>query len=180
MREMSSESVDVIYLDPPFNSKRNYNLMYKTMTNQPVPEQVEAFCDTWTLDAEKEDLLRSMPVKMLEYGVSGEFAEFWRIWINALRHTQPRLLAYIVYMTIRLLEMRRVLKSSGTLYLHCDPTASHYIKVIMDGIFGHNHFRNEIIWCYRGGGILKRILVENMMSFCDIQKQINTNLISMM
>lgn len=140
------ETVDLIYLDPPFNSQRNYNLIYKKLTGQPVPEQEEAFCDAWDLDPEKEKLARDMPVILNSYGAGDELVQFWKAWINALRHTQPRLLAYLVYMSVRLLEMRRILKPTGSIYLHCDPTASHYIKVIMDGIFGHQNFRNEITW----------------------------------
>ena len=146
MQHMGKHSVDLIYLDPPFNSKQNYNLMYKTMTGLPVPEQVEAFCDTWEMDAEKEELAKKMPVLMRDMGVQDYYVEFWRLWINALRHTQPHLLAYLIYMVQRLLHMKSILRPTGSIYLHCDPTASHYIKVMMDGIFGHKNFRNEIIW----------------------------------
>ena len=146
MQNMKDESVDLIYLDPPFNSNKNYNIMYKTMTGQPVPEQVEAFCDTWSMDAEKEEIIKNMPTILGKSGVDSEFINFLNHWINALRSTQPELLAYLVYMTIRLAEMRRILKPTGSIYLHCDPTASHYIKVIMDGIFGDKNFRNEIVW----------------------------------
>lgn len=145
-RELGKHSVDLIYLDPPFNSKQNYNLMYKTMTGRPVPEQVEAFFDTWELDAEKEHIARSMPVLMREHGVEDAYVEFWRLWMNALRNTQPKLLAYLIYMVQRLLHMKSILRPTGSIYLHCDPTASHYIKVMMDGIFGHQNFQNEIVW----------------------------------
>jgi DNA modification methylase len=87
-----------------------------------------------------------MPMVLREYGIQEDLVLFWKAWIDALRHTQPRLLAYLVYMTYRLFEMRRILKASGSLYLHCDPNASHYIKVIMDGVFGHANFQNEISW----------------------------------
>ena len=146
MQHMPKHCVDLIYLDPPFNSKKNYNLMYKTLTGLPVPEQVDAFCDTWEMDAEKEELAKKMPVLMREYGVEDYYVEFWRLWINALRHTQPHLLAYLIYMVQRLLHMKSILRPTGSIYLHCDPTASHYIKVMMDGIFGHENFQNEIIW----------------------------------
>jgi DNA modification methylase len=146
MQQMPKHLVDLIYLDPPFNSKQNYNLMYKTLTGKPVPEQAEAFCDTWEMDAQKEALARSMPVLMREYGIDDYYVEFWRLWMQALRNTQPHLLAYLIYMVQRLLHMKVILKPSGSIYLHCDPTASHYIKVMMDGIFGHNNFRSEIIW----------------------------------
>jgi DNA modification methylase len=146
MQHMPKHCVDLIYLDPPFNSKQNYNLMYKTMTGKPVPEQAEAFCDTWEMDAQKEALARSMPVLMREYGVDDYYVEFWRLWMQALRNTQPHLLAYLIYMVQRLLHMKVILRPTGSIYLHCDPSASHYIKVMMDGIFGHSNFRNEIIW----------------------------------
>jgi len=147
--KLKKDSVDLIYLDPPFNSKRNYNMMYKTMTGYPVSEQEEAFCDTWTLDAEKEDKIRNMRVLMQQYDVDDSYISFWTTWIKALRNTQPSLLAYLVYMVERLLEMKTLLRPTGSIYLHCDPTASHYIKVMMDGIFGHENFQNEIIWHYR-------------------------------
>jgi len=146
MQQMTKESVDLIYLDPSFNSKRTYNLMYKTMTGLPVPESVEAFFDMWELDAEKEERARTMPVLMHQYGVDDYYVRFWTLWIDALRHTQPHLLAYLIYMVERLLHMRVLLRATGSIYLHCDPTASHYIKIMMDAIFGHQNFRNEIIW----------------------------------
>lgn len=146
MKNLPPKSVDLIYLDPPFNSQRNYNLIYKQLTGKPVPEQEEAFCDAWVMDPEKEEMMRRMPIVFEEYGVDEDLAKFWDAWIKALRYTQPRLLAYLLYMTVRLFEMRRILSSHGSIYLHCDSHASHYIKVIMDGIFGHNNFRNEIVW----------------------------------
>jgi DNA modification methylase len=146
MQGMGMHAVDLIYLDPPFNSKQNYNLLYKTMTGKPVPEQVEAFCDTWEMDAQKEAIARSMPVLMREHGIDDYYVDFWRLWMQALRNTQPHLLAYLIFMVQRLLYMKSILRPTGSIYLHCDPTASHYIKVMMDGIFGHENFQNEIIW----------------------------------
>lgn len=146
MQNLPSACVDLIYLDPPFNSQRTYNLIYRQMTGLPLPEQEEAFCDAWELDPEKEEMTRRMPMVLREYGVDEGLVQFWSAWIAALRNTQPRLLAYLVYMTYRLYEMRRLLKPTGSLFLHCDPTAGHYIKVILDAIFGHENFRNEITW----------------------------------
>jgi DNA modification methylase len=146
MRSMPNACVDLIYLDPPFNSQRNYNLIYQKLTGQAVPEQEVAFCDAWDMDPEKEEMARRMPIVLREYGVDEDLVLFWKAWVDALRHTQPRLLAYLIYMSYRLFEMRRILKPTGSLYLHCDPNASHYIKVIMDGVFGHKNFRNEITW----------------------------------
>lgn len=144
--KMGKHSVNLIYLDPPFNSKQNYNLLYKTMTGKPVPEQVEAFCDTWEMDPQKEAIARSMPVLMRQHGVDDYYVNFWNLWMQALRHSQPHLLAYLIFMVQRLLYMKTLLRPDGSIYLHCDSTASHYIKVMMDGIFGHQNFRNEIIW----------------------------------
>lgn len=146
MREMSVGSVDLIYLDPPFNSARDYNAIYKTETGQPLPDQIEAFCDTWTLDEERERALRQMPMLMRSSGLDDDIVEFWQLWMGALRKTNPALLAYLSYMTERLLIMRGLLKPTGSIYLHCDSTASHYIKVMLDAIFGHKNFRREIVW----------------------------------
>lgn len=143
---MKNHSVDLIYLDPPFKSNQNYNLLYKTMTGRPVPEQADAFCDTWDISAEKIRLAKNMPILMKEHGIDDSYVQFWRLWIMALQHTQPHLLAYLIYMVERMIHMKSILKKNGSIYLHCDPTASHYIKVMMDGIFGHQNFRNELIW----------------------------------
>ena len=148
-------SVDLVYLDPPFNSNRAYNAIYSDSTGRPLPTQIEAFCDTWTLDAEQERAIRTIPVLRREAGIDDETAQFWRLWMNAMRHTQPRLLAYLAYMVQRLLPLRRALTPIGSLYLHCDPTASHYIKVMLDSIFGHDNFRSEIVW-KRSGGFKRR------------------------
>ena len=143
---MERSSVDLIYLDPPFNSNRNYNAIYKDETGCPLPEQIEAFCDIWTLDNETERAIREVPKFMIQEGIDDSIVRFWQHWMNALRYTNEKLLAYLSYMTERLLQMRIVLKPTGSIYLHCDLTASHYIKVIMDSIFGETNFRAEIIW----------------------------------
>ncbi len=152
MQEMVLEGVDLIYLDPPFNSKRDYNAIYKDETGRPLPDQIEAFCDQWTLDKDRERAIKKIPKWMRENGIDHEVARFWRLWVNALRNTQPRLLAYLSYMVERLLVMKTLLKPTGSIFLHCDPTASHYIKIMMDAIFGHLNLRNEIVWCYTGPG----------------------------
>ena len=148
MQEMPMGSIDLVYLDPPFNSNRDYSAIYKDETGQPLPDQIEAFNDLWTLDVERERAIKYLPVQMRAAGLSDETAEFWRVWLNSMRKTQPRLLAYLSYMTERLLPLRGLLKPTGSIYLHCDPTASHYIKVMMDGVFGHENFLNEIVWHY--------------------------------
>ena len=146
MQGMKAASVDLIYLDPPFNSKKNYHNIYKDETGRPLPDQIEAFCDMWTLDEERERALRHMPILMREQGIDDDTVEFWRIWMNALRKTNPALLAYLSYMVERIVHMRALLRPNGSLYLHCDPTVSHYIKVMLDGVFGHQNFVSEIIW----------------------------------
>ena len=143
---MGSSAADLIYLDPPFNSLQEYNSIYKDETGRPLPDQIEAFCDLYTLDQERERSIRDMPVLMREQGIDDSVAEFWKLWMNALRNTNPKLLAYLSYMVERLLQMKVILKPTGSIYLHCDPTASHYIKVMMDAIFEHQNFQSEIIW----------------------------------
>lgn len=149
MQEMEANSVDLIYLDPPFNSNRNYNQIYKDSTGRPLPEQIEAFCDTWELDHTTEQIVSRMPVFMREAGLEASAAELWKFWARGLRETQPRLLAYLAYMTERLIVMRKLMKPSASIYLHCDPTASHYLKVMLDTVFGYASFKNEIVWHYR-------------------------------
>ena len=132
MRGMNSESVDLIYLDPPFNSKANYAA--------PIGSQAAgaAFKDTWTLrdvDAEWINLIEA------------KHPALSRVLLAAMTDSDK---SYLVYMAARLLEMRRLLKPTGSLYLHCDPTMSHYLKLVMDAIFGRENFQNEIIWAYRG------------------------------
>ena len=143
---MNLGSVDLIYLDPPFQSNRDYNTIYKDETGRPLPDQINAFCDMWVLNEERERSLRAMPVLMREAGIEDATVEFWRLWMNALRGTQPALLAYLSYMVERLVLMKGILKPTGSIYLHCDPTASHYIKVMMDAIFGHDNFISEVVW----------------------------------
>lgn len=156
MKEMPEDYVDLIYLDPPFNSNKNYNMMYKTMTGRPVPEQIEAFCDTWTFSSEDVEKLRMIRHTLESYDLDSSIIDFWDNWLKALRTTNDKLLSYLFYMMERLFQMRRILKPTGSIYLHCDPTASHYIKVMMDGVFGHNNFRNEIVWWYDTGGMSKK------------------------
>jgi adenine specific DNA methylase Mod len=132
-------SVDLIYLDPPFNSKRDYNLLFKSPKGKQSEAQIEAFKDSWSWgdQAEKEldELLKHKNTDVAQM-------------INALVAFLGRndMTAYLVMMSTRLLEMHRVLKSTGSLYLHCDPTASHYLKVVLDAVFGFVNYRNEIIW----------------------------------
>ncbi len=158
MQQMAEESIDLIYLDPPFNSKRNYHTIYKDHTGNPLPEQVEAFCDQWLLDSARKESIEKLQQTMIEsrIGIDHHNAELVHTLVDKLQDTQPGLAAYLSYMTERLIWMKKLLKPTGSIYLHCDPTASHYIKIVMDAIFGHKHFRNEIIWHYQTGGASKR------------------------
>ena len=143
---LRTASVDLIYLDPPFNSQRQYNSIYKDHTGRPLPDQIDAFCDMWELDEETERSIRMGPIMMRDQGIDDATVQLWELWMRALRRTNPRLLAYLAYMSLRLLDFHRVLKPTGSLYLHCDPTASHYIKALLDAVFGQGNFQNEIIW----------------------------------
>ncbi len=144
MQDWPLHSVDLIYLDPPFNSNHQYNSIYKDETGRPLPDQIEAFCDMWELDDERERAIRTMPVLMRESGLDDSVAELWKLWMQALRGTQPRLLAYLSYMAQRLLIMKRILKPNGSIYYHCDPTASHYIKACQRQL-NSEHFRQSKI-----------------------------------
>ncbi len=138
-RHIAAESVDLIYLDPPFNSKRDYNLLFKSPKGQASEAQIEAFEDSWHWNpqAEREfDELLHQP--------NTDVAEM----MKALRAFlgENDMMAYLTMMANRLLQLHRVLKPTGSLYLHCDPTASHYLKIVLDGVFGKENFSNEIIW----------------------------------
>ncbi len=132
-------SVDLIYLDPPFNSARNYNVLFRDERGKYSDAQIEAFEDTWhwTQAAERtyHELVTDAPARVSEM-------------ISALRTLvgTNEMMAYLVMMAVRLVELNRVLKLTGSIYLHCDPTASHYLKILLDAIFGPTSFRNEVIW----------------------------------
>ena len=146
---IKDESVDLIYLDPPFNSKANYNILYKEPTGEQSQAQITAFEDTWHWTEETEhtyrEIIKDAPATLVEMMIA--FRKF--VGVNDV-------MAYLTMMAIRLVELHRVLKNTGTIYLHCDPTASHYLKILMDTIFGKKHFRNEFVWCYSGGGVPKK------------------------
>ena len=131
LRGLDSESVDLIYLDPPFNSNRNYAA--------PIGSEAAgaAFKDTWTLSD-------------IDNAWHGEIAEREPVLYQAIHTAElthgKSMKSYLIMMAVRMLEMKRVLKNTGSIYLHCDPTASHYLKVLMDSMFGKNNFKNEIVW----------------------------------
>lgn len=136
---IASESVDLIYLDPPFNSNANYNILFKSPEGQDSDAQIEAFEDTWHWNDKAEDAFD-------EVMKSGNVSAFELL--RAMRRFlgENDMMAYLAMMAIRLIELHRVLKPSGSLYLHCDPTASHYLKLLLDGVFGPKNFVNEISW----------------------------------
>jgi len=137
-KKIPDESFDLIYLDPPFNSNRNYNVLFKEGL-QDSPAQVHAFEDSWHWSHES--------VENFDYLVSKTNENISNLML-ALEKTigHNDMLAYLTMMAVRLIELHRVLKKTGSLYLHCDPIASHYLKIALDVIFGKENFRNEIIW----------------------------------
>jgi site-specific DNA-methyltransferase (adenine-specific) len=141
LRHMESETIDLIYLDPPYNSKRDYNVTFGSVA------QSKAFEDTWKWDSTDDIHLRELAD--INPGLSSLLLALGGIL------SKRGLYPYLVNMAVRLVEMHRLLKPTGSLYLHVDPTASHYLKLVMDQIFGGGNFRNEIIWCYKYGSRTK-------------------------
>ena len=141
LRGLNSVSVDLIYLDPPFNSNRSYAA--------PVGSAAAgaAFKDTWTLS--------DLDVAWMGLIADEQPAMYQVLQAAGMTHGKG-MQSYLCMMAVRLLQMKRVLKDTGSIYLHCDPTASHYLKLVMDAIYGTRNFRNEIIWAYRGGGSPKK------------------------
>ena len=139
-RDIADGSVDLIYLDPPFNSNASYNVLFRAPAGTTGADaQIEAFQDTWQWNDSAEDAFDRV-------AHSGNTPAF--DLLNAMRSFlgENDMMAYLAMMAARLLELHRVLKPTGSLYLHCDPTASHYLKLLLDGVFGATHFRREIVW----------------------------------
>jgi site-specific DNA-methyltransferase (adenine-specific) len=134
-----NESIDLVYLDPPFNSNRSYNVLFKDESGKESQAQITAFDDTWHWNFATEQTYNELVTNWP--GPIGNV-------IGALRGAigTNQMMAYLVMMVARLVELHRVLKSTGSLYLHCDPTASHYLKVVLDTIFGPEKFLSEIVW----------------------------------
>ena len=133
------ESVDLIYLDPPFNSNATYNMLFRERSGEESAAQITAFEDTWHWTIESERAYREVVTRGPEK--LSKLLQSMRDFLG-----QSDLMAYLAMMAPRLAELRRVLKSTGSIYLHCDPTASHYLKLLMDAGFGSDNFRSEIIW----------------------------------
>ncbi len=136
-KHIGDESVDLVYLDPPFNSQRDYNLLFREQSGEPAQAQIKAFTDTWRWSE------RAF-VEFCETSRLPRLVSLVQGFVETLGRND--LTAYLVMMAPRLVELHRVLKPTGSLYLHCDPTASHYLKVMLDVIFGAKNFRNEIVW----------------------------------
>jgi site-specific DNA-methyltransferase (adenine-specific) len=135
---IKDETVDLVYLDPPFNSNRNYNVLFKDESGTEADSQIQAFEDTWHWNLGAEQTYNEL---INEPDQVGRMIESFRSFIG-----NNQMMAYLVMMAVRLKELHRVLKPIGSLYLHCDPTASHYLKILLDAIFGAQNYRNEIIW----------------------------------
>ena len=132
-------SVDLVYLDPPFNSNATYNVLFKAPGGEQSQAQIEAFEDSWHWNASAEDAFD----QVIKSG-NTDAAEMLRAMRSFLKEND--MMAYLAMMAVRLLELHRVLKPTGSLYLHCDPTASHYLKILLDAIFDARNFRNDITW----------------------------------
>ena len=136
---IKDESVDLIYLDPPFNSQANYNVLFRAPTGEQSHAQIEAFEDTWHWGDSAEHAFD----EVMKSG-NTDAAELLRAMRSFLKEND--MMAYVAMMSVRLIELHRVLNKTGSLYLHCDPTASHYVKILMDAVFGAANFRNEVVW----------------------------------
>jgi site-specific DNA-methyltransferase (adenine-specific) len=161
---IEDESVDLVYLDPPFNSNANYNVLFRAPDGSQSQSQIVAFDDTWhwtdSAEAAFDDVMRS--------GHS-DAAEMLRAMRAVLKEND--MMAYLAMMAVRLIELHRVLKPTGSLYLHCDPTASHYLKILLDAVFGVSAFSNEIIWQRSTGkSLMTRRLPINHDSILFVQK----------
>ncbi len=137
--DIAAESVDLIYLDPPFNSNASYNVLFKTPSGQQSQSQIEAFEDTWHWGDVAE--LRFDEVMQSGNTNAADMLRAMRSFLG-----ENDMMAYLSMMAVRLIELHRVLKPTGSLYLHCDPTASHYLKILIDAVFGASSFQNEITW----------------------------------
>src|SRR5437763_928638 len=137
-RHVKDESVNLVYLDPPFKSNQDYNVLFAEKDGTAAAAQFRAFEDTWEWNQDSA----AMYEQIVEGG--GRVSDVMQAFRRFLGTND--MLAYLTMMAPRLVELQRVLKSTGSLYLHCDPTASHYLKLLLDAVFGPQNFRNEIIW----------------------------------
>ncbi len=133
------EFIDLIYLDPPFNSNRDHNVLFKAESGADSEAQITAFEDTWHWGETAEDTYQDLIIHAPE-----KVSTAIEALMNLINRNQ--MMAYLVMMSARLVELYRVLKPTGSLYLHCDPTASHYLKIVLDSVFGPTNFRSEVVW----------------------------------
>jgi DNA modification methylase len=138
-RHVDSESVDLVYLDPPFNSNASYNVLFAEHNGTKAASQIKAFEDTWQWD---EGAARTCAEVIEAGGRVSEAIQAFRVLLG-----DSDMMAYLAMMAPRLVELRRVLKATGSLYLHCDPTATHYLKLLLDAVFGPQYF---CVWASRG------------------------------
>ena len=143
-RHVPDESIDLVYLDPPFNSNASYNVLFAERDGTQAASQIKAFEDTWRWD---DGAARAYEDVVEAGGRVSQAMQAFRTFLG-----ESDMLAYLAMMAPRLVELRRTLKPTGSLYLHCDPTASHYLKMLLDAIFGTRNFLNEVVWHYRGAG----------------------------
>jgi site-specific DNA-methyltransferase (adenine-specific) len=136
---IAAESVDLVYLDPPFNSNASYNILFKSPAGAGADASIEAFDDTWQWGPAANNAL-------LDITQSGNHALHTLMQAMKAAIGENAMMAYLAMMAVRLVELHRVLKATGSLYLHCDPTASHYLKLVLDAVFGPDKYRNELIW----------------------------------
>ena len=139
MRQFPDECIDLIATDPPFNSKRNYFVPFRDARGREPDTLVRAFTDTWIWGDAAEEAYQHLLVE--EGGQIGNTIKGLRQFLN-----ETPMMAYLVMMAVRFIEMHRILKSTGILYLHCDPSASHYLKILLDAVFVPQNFRNEVVW----------------------------------
>ena len=139
MRSFSNECIDLIATDPPFNSKRDYFVPFRDEYGAEPDTLIKAFADTWTWGNVAEETYEELLVK-----IGGQVGDTIKGLREFLKETP--MMAYLVMMAVRIVEMHRILKNTGSLYLHCDPTASHYLKIVLDSVFEPQNFRNEIVW----------------------------------
>lgn len=149
LRTFPDGCVDLIYLDPPFNSNADYNAIFKDESGRRSDAQIKAFEDTWHWGPRSVENLRYLTNTQLHGGrVPEQVSKVISAFVEALGTNQ--MTAYLVEMTVRLVELRRILKDSGSLYLHCNEVANSYLRVLLDALFGATQFQNEIIWHYSG------------------------------
>ena len=138
LRGFPAECVDLVYLDPPFNSNRSYNVLFKEAKGTESEAQIEAFGDTWSWGPHTSETYDEVVSRGDDVG------RLLQAFVQALGHNDVT--AYLTMMAPRLVELRRVMKPTASIYLHCDPTAGAYLKVLMDAVFGPENFKSEVIW----------------------------------